>query len=171
MLKRILVLLIVFCVGAYAADNPPSEASIKQLLEVSHAHKILDATIGQLDGYMKQAMQQATQGRQVTPEVKKNIDKREAEMVSILKETLDWKKLEGMYVRVYQKTFTQSEVDSLIAMYQTPGGQTLLTKMPLVMQNTMTEMQDLMRPMMQRIQKMQQDVASEIQAEKTKKGG
>jgi hypothetical protein len=56
-------------------------------------------------------------------------------------------------------------------MYQTPGGQTLLTKMPLVMQNTMTEMQDLMRPMMQRIQKMQQDVASEIQAEKTKKGG
>ena len=68
-------------------------------------------------------------------------------------------------------SLTQKEVDNLIAMYQTPGGQTLLNKMPVVMQNTMTEMQDLMRPMMQRIQKMQQDVVSEIQAEKTKKSG
>ena len=172
MLKRIPILLIVVApLGAYAADNPPSEASIKKLLEVSHAHKILDTMLGQLDGYMKQAMQQATQGQEVTPEIQKNIDKRRAEMMSILKETLDWNKLEAMYVRVYQKTFTQSEVDNLIAMYQTPGGQTLLSKMPMVMQNTMTEMQELMRPMMQRIQKMQQDVVSEIQAEKTKKNG
>jgi hypothetical protein len=125
----------------------------------------------EMDGFMKQAMQQATQGQSVTPEVKKDIDKRQAEMMSIFKEALDWNKLEAMYVRVYQKSFTQSEVDSLIAMYKTPGGQTLLNKMPIVLQNTMAEMQQIMRPMVERIQRMQQEVLTEIQAEKSKTGG
>jgi uncharacterized protein len=171
MLKRILLLFIITCPGVYAADNPPSEGSIKQLLEVSHAHKILDTIMTQMDAFMKQGLQQATQGQQLTPEVKRDIDKRQGEMMSILKETLDWSKLEAMYVRVYQKTFTQPEIDNLIAMYKTPGGQTLLDKMPVVMQNTMTEMQELMRPMVQRIQQMQREVTAEIQAEKTKKSG
>jgi hypothetical protein len=171
MLKRALLLLVVATTTAYAADNPPSEASIKQLLEASHAHKILDTMLAQMDGFMKQAMQQATQGQSLTPEVKKDIDKRQAEMMSIFKEALDWSKLEAMYVRVYQKSFTQSEIDNLIAMYQTPGGQTLLNKMPIVLQNTMTEMQQIMRPMVERIQKMQQEVLAEIRAEQAKKGG
>jgi hypothetical protein len=171
MLRRALLLLVVATTTAYAADNPPSEASIKQLLEASHAHKILDTMLAQMDGFMKQAMQQATQGQSLTPEVKKDIDKRQAEMMSIFKEALDWSKLEAMYVRVYQKSFTQSEIDNLIAMYQTPGGQTLLNKMPIVLQNTMTEMQQIMRPMVERIQKMQQEVLAEIRAEQAKKGG
>jgi uncharacterized protein len=83
---------------------------------------------------------------------------------------LDWHKLEPMYIRVYQKTFTQSEVDNLIAMYQSPGGKALLNKMPVVLQNTMNEMQPIMQPIMQRIQRMQRDVVADIQAEKKKSG-
>jgi uncharacterized protein len=85
---------------------------------------------------------------------------------ALLKEMLDWNKLEAIYVRVYQKSFTQTEIDSLIAMYQTPGGQTLLNKMPLVMQNTMGEMQQLMQPMMERLRQKQQQIAAAIQRSK-----
>jgi peroxiredoxin family protein len=42
-----------------------------------------------------------------------------------------------------------------------------LTKMPVVMQNTMNEMQQMMQPMIQRIGRMQQEVV----AEKKKSGG
>jgi len=171
MLKRALLLFAVVTSAAYAADNPPSEASIKQLLEASHAHKILDSMLTEMDGFMKQAIQQATQGQPVTPDVKRDIEKRQTEMMAIFREALDWNKLEAMYVRVYQKSFNQSEIDSLIAMYKTPGGQTLLNKMPIVLQNTMTEMQQIMRPMVERVQRMQQEVLTEIQAEKNKTGG
>jgi len=171
MIKRILVLLIVVSSVAYAADQTPSEASVKQLLEVSQVHKILDATMAQMDALMKQAMQQATQGQLVPPKVQKDIDRRQAEMMSIFKETLDWNRLEPMYVRVYQKSFTQPEIDNLIAMYRTPGAQTMLNKMPIVLQNTMAEMQQIMQPMMQRIQRMQQEVVAELQADKSKNGG
>ena len=171
MVKRILVLLIVACTASYAAENPPSEASVRKLLEVSQTHKVIDTMMGQLEGFMKQAIQQATQGQSLSPEVRKDIDKRQAEMMSIYKEMLDWHKLEPMYIRVYQKTFSQAEVDGLIAMYQSPGGQALLNKMPIVLQNTMSEMQPIIQPIMQRIQRMQRDVVAEIQAEKSKKNG
>jgi hypothetical protein len=121
-----------------------------------------------MDGFIKQAMQQATQGQPITPDVQKDIDKREAEMMSVFKEILDWSKLEPMYVRVYQKSFTQPEIDNLIAMYKTPGGQTLLNKMPVVLQNTVTEMQQVMQPIILKVQQNQREVAAEIQA---KKGG
>ena len=88
-----------------------------------------------------------------------------------IKEVLDWNKLEPMYVRVYQKSFTQGEVDGLIAFYKTPTGQALLTKMPVVMQNTMSEVQEMIKPMMQRMERMQQEIVAEIQAEKKKSGG
>ena len=174
MIKRVFGLAVIQC-GlvlpiCFAADAPPSEASVKQLLEVSQVHKILDTTMAQMDGFMKQAMAQATQGQSLTPQVRKDVDKRQTELMSIMKETLDWQKLEPMYVRVYQKSFTQPEIDSLIAMYKTPGGQALLAKMPVVMQNTMTEMQQVMQPMIQKIQRMQQEVVTEIQAEKNKNG-
>ena len=152
----------------FAADNPPSEASIKQLLEAGQAHKLVDTMSTQMLGYMKQIMQQATQGERVTPEIQKHIDSFEAEMAAALREVLDWDKLEPMYVRVYQKSFTQGEVDGLTAFYKTPIGQALLTKMPAVMQNTLNEMQQMMQPMMQR---MQQHVVAEIQAQKKKKSG
>jgi hypothetical protein len=175
MTKRILLSVALYCsVGLcviLAADNPPSEASIKQLLEVGQAHKLVDTMSAQMLGYMKQIMQQATQGERVTPEIQKHIDSLEAEITAALKEVLDWNKLEPMYVRVYQKSFTQGEVDGLIAFYKTPIGQALLTKMPAVMQNTLNEMQQMMQPMMQRMQRMQQDVVAEIQAQKKKKSG
>jgi hypothetical protein len=180
MFKRAFIVLAlsssIVCAANPPAPNPaaggaaPSEASIKQLLEVAQAHKLIDGMMTQMDAFMKTAMQQAAQGQQIPAEVQKDIDKRQAEMVAAMKEMLDWNKLEPLYVRVYQKSFTQQEVDGMIAFYKTPTGQAVLTKMPVVMQNTMTEMQQMIAPLMQRIKQMQQEVVTEIEAKKAKKG-
>lgn len=169
MLKRVLILLGVTCSVAFATGNPPTEASVKELLAVTQVQKLLASTMTQIDGFMKNAMQQATQGQPVSPEIQKRIDKDMSEMMTIIKEELSWEKLEPMYVRVYQQSFSQDEVNGLIALYKTSSGQVLINKMPLVMQNTLNEMQQMMAPMMQRIQRMRQQVVTEIQAEKAKK--
>jgi uncharacterized protein len=175
MIRPIRIVLASLCLFAFstalAVGEPPSEASIKQLMDVTQVHKLLDSATAQMDGLMKQAMRQVTQGQPVTPEVQQQIDRGQAEAMSMIKEILDWNKLEPMYVRIYQKSFTQQEIDSLIAMYKTPAGQMALTKMPVVLQNTTAEMQQLMQPVVQRIQRLQQDVLAQIQAEKAKKGG
>jgi hypothetical protein len=181
MFKRILLILSLCGPVAYAADSPspgsvatsdmPSEASIKQLLETAQVHKLIDSIMTQMDTLLQQTIKQTTQGRKVPPKIQKDIDKRQAEMMALLKEMLDWKKLEPMYTRIYQKSFTQQEVDGMIAFYQTPAGQAVINKMPLVMQNSMNETQEMMSPVIQKIQRMQQDVIAELKAEEGKKGG
>jgi hypothetical protein len=150
---------------------PPSEASIKQLLEVAQSHKLVDSVMSQMDNLMEQTIAQATKGQQVSAKVQKDIDRRRAEVAGIMKELLDWKKLQPMYVRIYQKTFTQPEVDGMIAFYKSPAGQAVITKMPSALQTTMDEMQGTMGPVMQKMQQMQQDVVAEIKAENKNKGG
>ena len=175
MIKPIAIVLALTCAiafpNAFAADQPPTEASIKQLLEVTQVRKLLESTMAEMDGYTQQAARQVTQGQKVTPEVQKQIDKGRAEATSMLKEVIDWNKVEPMYVRIYQKSFNQQEIDSMVAMYKSPTGQMLLNKMPIVLQNSMNEMQQMLRPVMQRIQQMQQDVAAQMQAERAKKSG
>jgi hypothetical protein len=179
MFKRILPLLTVCAFAAYGADNPspaasppgnpPSEASVKQLLELAQTQKLIDSVMTQMDELMKQSIYQAAQGREIPPKVQKDIDKRQAELTGLMKELLDWNKLEPMYVRVYQKTFSQQEIDGMIAFYKTPAGQAVVSKMPAAMQNTMNEMQQMMAPVMEKMQRMQQDVVAEMKSQK--KGG
>jgi hypothetical protein len=59
----------------------------------------------------------------------------------------------------------------MIAFYTTPAGQAVVAKMPAAMQNTMNEIQQMMTPVMQQLQRMQQDVAAEMKPESQKKGG
>ncbi len=73
-------------------------------------------------------------------------------------------------MRIYQKSFTQQEVDGMIGFYKTSSGQALINKMPVVLQNTLNEMQQMMAPMMQRMRQDQQAVLAEIKAESEKKG-
>ena len=171
MLKRILIALTLCCPVAHAADPAPSDASVKQLLEVTQAHKLLDSTMAQMNGFMTQMMQQATQGQKITPQIQKDIEKRQSQMTADLKELLDWNKLEPMYTRIYQKSFTQQEVDGIIGFYKTTAGQAVINKMPVVLQNTLSEMQQMMDPMIQRMRQDQQAIVAEIQAEKEKPGG
>jgi uncharacterized protein len=178
MFTRILIVsLLLSCPLLYAADSPsvnpdpkgsPTEASIKQMLEVMQAHKMLDTMETQMTGFMKQTMSQATQGQPITPQIQKDIDRRQAEMLSMFHEILNWEKLEPMYTRVYQKSFTQGELSGMIDFYKTPAGQAMIAKMPVVMQNTMNEMQQMMQPVMMRVRQQQQEVVAEIKAEKEK---
>src|SRR2546423_1025730 len=140
MFTRILLTLGLCASLVRAAENPspspsasPTDASIKQLLEVAQTHKLVDSVIAQMNNLMLQAIAQATKGQPIPPKVQKDIDQRRDETVSLMKELLDWKKLEPMYVRIYQKSFTQPEVDGMIVFYKTPAGQAVIRKMPAVL--------------------------------------
>lgn len=179
MITRIFLVLLLSVSLLRAADPPapvsspeaPTEASIKQLLEVAQAHKLVDSVMAQMDNLMQQTIAQATKGQTIPDKVQNDIDRRRAEVAATMKELLDWKKLEPMYVRIYQKTFTQAEVDGMIAFYKTPAGQAVISKMPRAMQNTIDEMQQSMAPVMEKMQRMQQDVVAEMKASAKNRGG
>jgi hypothetical protein len=162
MCRRILLLLVITALTLRAADTVPSEASVKELLASTQVTKMLDQMLPQIDAVMQRAMTEALKGQTITPDEQKMIDQAHANAIAVMKEELAWSKLEPLYVRVYQKSLTQEEVTGMIAIYKTPAGRAMITKMPVIMQNTMVEMQTMLGPIMQRLQASQQQLVTQI---------
>ena len=163
----VLLTALVLANPVFAA--PPSDKSIEQLLEASKAGKMMDSVWAQMDGFMKQTMKSATKGQSLSADEQAILDKQQEKIVAIMKEELSWSKLKPGFVKIYQDTFTQEEVDGLIAFYQSPAGKALVEKQPELMKNSMLMMQQKMGPLMQKIQAMAQETAKEMADAKAKK--
>lgn len=159
------VLLSLLLMGpAMAAEGPPSQASIRELMQITQAQKLVESTKGQVDGMMQASMNKALEGRTVTAEQQKILDDMRAKMMVVLGEELDWKTLEPIYIDIYTQSFTQHEIDGMIAFYKSEPGQAVLGKMPLVMQKTMQAMQTRMTTMMPKIEKIRLDAITQLKA-------
>lgn len=163
------VLLALFTLSpALAADQMASEASIRELMNITDSKKLIESTMGQVDSMMQASMQQALAGQPVTPEQQKILDQMRAKMLTLLKEQLSWASLEPMMIDIYQKTFTEQEVQGMVDFYKTDAGKAVIAKMPLVMQHTMMAMQQRMGQMMPKMQQLQQETLAQLRAAKKK---
>ena len=163
-MKRLLLSLALACSTAFAADTQPSEASIKELLTLSDAPKLIDGMWAQIGGMIQQGINQSTQGQQITPAQQTAIEKYKTNSIAIMREELSWAKIEPMYVRIYQNSLNQDEIDGMIAFYKTPAGQAVIKKMPALMQQIMAEMPAMMGPLMQKMQPLAQQLAADMKA-------
>lgn len=172
-LKFLLLTSLLFTTQVFAQTTPlagkPTEASIKQVFELSNTRDMLKNIEGQLDGMMKNMMQQVSKGEPVTAEKQKILDKFREKLIAIHKQEMTWEKLEPMFIEIYSNTLSQDDVDGIIVFYKSPAGQSFIKKMPLVMQQTMGMMQKLMVPMMEKVQAAGKEMAEEMQKISTKK--
>lgn len=164
-MKRILPILLLGTLlqwTAQAADGPPTEASLHKLLDTMNASKLIDGMWAQMDGMMKAAVQQASAGRPLNDAQKAIADDMVTQIAAVYRETMSWEKFEPVMLRAYQKSLTQSEVDGMTAFYASPAGRAVIQKLPLIMQNSMQEMQGMMKEFMPRIQAIERDAADRI---------
>jgi hypothetical protein len=83
-----------------------------------------------------------------------------------MKEELSFAKVKDIYIQAYRETFTQDEVNGVIAFYKSPAGKAIAEKNPTVMQKAGTLMQARIGPMAQKLQKMQEDFVKELSTTK-----
>jgi len=105
---------ILMSAGAFAANNAPaSDASIRQMLELTNARQIIEGVKGQMGAMMNTAMQNATRGQTLTPERQAVIDRMSAKMSAVASDMLTWDALLPIYMRTYRDSFTQDEIDGV----------------------------------------------------------
>jgi uncharacterized protein len=155
--------LFIAC-AAFANDAPPSDASIQELATMAHTQEVFSGMKPQMDAMIASSMKEASQGQTITPERQAILDRMRAKMVAAFDESYNAQSMQMVMLRVYQATYTQDEVDGLIAFYKTPAGQALINKTPLMMQNMMDEMRALMRPMTRRIAQIKNEGEQEMKA-------
>jgi uncharacterized protein len=152
------------------AEAPPSEASIREVLEVTQARKLVEGMSGQLDDYFAAAMKQALDGKVASAGQQEVIDHTRPKFKALMSDWLKWESMERMYLEVYAKSFSQSEVDSMIKFYGSPAGHALVVKLPLVNQNLMSAVQQRMQSLIPKIQQIAKDAANEATARQAPAG-
>jgi hypothetical protein len=173
MIKRLATTLvwILMSAGAAAANNAPaSDASIREMLELTNAQQMVAGMKGQMSAVMNTAMQNAMKGQTVTPERQAILDRMAAKMSAVVSEMLNWNALLPIYLRTYRDSFTQDEIDGAIKFYKSAAGRAYVKKLPLVMQNVMREMQGFMQPAQEKMMVIQRESMQELRDLQDKDG-
>jgi hypothetical protein len=170
---RTLYVVTISCLAAATSSiaAPPSDQSINELLDVMNMPRLMDQILANMDQEIKTGMQrglqQSLRGREPTAEQRAEVDKFQKRLMGIMRDELTFDKVKDIYVRVYRETFTQEEVNGLIAFYKSPAGKAYVEKVPSVMQRASAEMQSRIGPMVQKLNIMQQEFLKDL--EKTSK--
>lgn len=69
-----------------------------------------------------------------------------------MQEQLGWEQFEPMMVNIYNKHFTEEEITDMLEFYRSETGQSILNKMPVVMQESMVTSQAMAQRLMPEIQ-------------------
>jgi hypothetical protein len=167
-MKRILLaLLLALSVPFAQAATPataPTDVQIDRLLEVMRARQTLEAMLPQVEASQREMVGKMIAGLTMTDTQRLMLERIMDRNAENLRSTLTWQKLEPMYRDIYRQTFEAGDMDAMIDFYGSAPGQRVLDKMPQLMQHTMSAMQTLLVPMMERMQK---DVAAELDASRT----
>lgn len=109
--------------GVAAARAPQSprnhRSKIKELFALMEMQKIIDATLEDTISTQIKANPALAQLKDV--------------MLEFLAKHMSWKSLERGFVEDYMETFSQSEVEDMIAFYKTPTGAKAIAAMPALM--------------------------------------
>ncbi|WP_028311845.1 DUF2059 domain-containing protein [Derxia gummosa] len=147
------------CTLTFAA--PPSTESIEQLLIDSQIEEMFGKLQAQTRQQSMQTMaatfQQISVDRtKLTAEQRATLDKLPERLNEIVFSEMNWATLRPIFVRIYQESFEQEEIDGMSAFYQSPVGKAMLAKMP----QTMMKTEEQLAPVQIRIQQRLRDEVS-----------
>lgn len=129
-LSVLLILVLAVPVAAHA-DDASHRAKAKELMALLKTERMV---VQVADSIRKQVTDAGTHvvGPDASPERKAKLDDFEKQSSKDIDDQLSWKVMEDPFTDIYVKTFTEEELDSIIAFYKSPGGIALLQKMPTV---------------------------------------
>ncbi len=130
MLRKLpfLALILAFTLPLAHADDASKRAKLDQLFVLMKLNSLMDQM-------MKAGMSQGEQigksmfgNRPMSPDDQKILNAWELKVSALLQSTLSWKKLEPAYIDLYASTYSEEDIDGMLAFYKTPAGQHMVEK-------------------------------------------
>ena len=161
-MKTLAAVLCLLFLPLAALAAPASTTSIERFLALTEAEKNLEAAQRYSEQMMQEAMREQNQRRMLSPAVQNKMRDAMEKSAQAMREEMSWAKMKPLMVRIYADSFTQEELDGLIAFYESPAGKAFTRKMPVVMEKSMQLMQERVGPLMERMEaKMREAMAGQ----------
>lgn len=154
-----LLISILLATSCYSyADSESKQAKLNELVNIMD----MDSMVDQMYSQMEAMMQNMSTQMGVQPSEQEIFDDYYSQMVLIMNEEMSWAKMEPLIVNIYDNNFTEEEINDILAFYKTETGQSLLLKMPAVMQESMQISQTLMQASIPKIQELAKNLSEDL---------
>ena len=163
-MKASSVLYLILLVAAPAlADDPPASAdSVHQLIALTQPQRMLEDTRARLDAAFDAGVKAKLGDKTLTPRQQALLDEYRKRITALMGQTLDWSAMEPTMIEAYTSTFSQKDIDAMIAFYRTDAGQAVINKMPALMQTFMQRMQANMAKLLPQVEDLQRELAARV---------
>ncbi len=150
-MKRISVLPIaLLATGLIAsAQEPSKEAKISQVLALMKAEALTDQVFERM-----KTETASMSAANATEKERAHAQEIQAKIMDLVKDRMSWEKMRPVYVKMYSETFTDEEIDGMLAFYQSPAGRAMLEKMPQLVSKIMALAQSQMAGLMPEIERL-----------------
>lgn len=163
-ITRILFALFLFAPLAAHADAPASkQAKAEELLQLTHMDRLMTQMLDQMSMRMKTTADEQAASMHMTPAQKTLYDDYQQKLSQLLASNLTWDKMKPIMVQVYSDTYTDQELDGILAFYRSPAGQAMVAKSPELMTKTRNTMIERMSSLQSQVQQLSKEFAEKMQ--------
>ena|ERR1700676_488942 len=144
----VFVLALLLAAPHARSQESTKEAKIQRLLTVMNADNMIDQMFEQI-----KAMTASQVPPGVSPEQIAKAHEIQNKIMDVVKAHISWEKMRPQYVKLYAETFTDEEVNGMLAFYESPAGRAMLEKMPALVTKIMEVAQGQMKDVLPEIQR------------------
>ncbi len=160
-LKSFFLLVLVALIFSFsvAANENTHRASIEKLLVLTEVDQGYEQVFPRIKQFVLQQLKQMNVPQDQSPIIEKYFGK----MIDVMKTEMSWDKMKDDYIQLYMSVYTEEEIQGLITFYESPVGQKMIEKMPLLMEQSMVISQKYTQNLLPQIQKIIEEMIAEIQ--------
>lgn len=160
--------MVVFALGAQRlwADETSKAAKADELVQLLNLEATQQASMETvLEQFSAKSLSKML-GMNVGPEMEKRLQSMEADLNTMFKEALDWKKLKPIYAKIYMESYSEEELDGILTFYRSPAGKAMVAKTPLVTKKSVAVSQEVMLQLQPKMQEYMRKSMQQIAAPK-----
>lgn len=166
----VLVVMLAVVPTVARADDASKQAKVKELFATMRMDHMLDQMMRSIQGEVKAMAQETPGAEQLTPAQQKLMQDFMDKSMKVVNESVGWAALEPAYVKLYATTYSEEEIDGILAFYKSPVGQTMLAKTPELSAGGMQIVHARMGDFQPKLQALQQEYMKELAATAPAKG-
>jgi hypothetical protein len=163
MKQPFLALLLSLSIAPLAhADDASKRAKVEDLIQVTRLSQLMGQMTNQMTARMKTMADQQSANRRFTPAQQKLITDYVTQIQTITQNAVSWEKIKPTVTQLYIDTYTDQELDGILAFYRSPAGQALIAKSPQLMTRTMQIVQTQMNEIQPQLQHANEDFSRKM---------
>jgi hypothetical protein len=159
-LSMVLVVSLVLPLAAHA-DEASRRAKAQEMVTLLHMDKLMAQLMDNMMSQMN-AMTSQMLGSSVSDEQKAKLAAFQKQVLAAVDAQVGWKAMEPEYVTLYAQTYTDEELDGIVAFYKTPAGASMIAKTPELSTKSMQLVQSRMMALQPQLKQMVDDFTKSV---------